>query len=234
VITSFTFNNMNSYNDFGIYVSERPDIPSPKRRVTTVTIPGRNSTLRYDENTYEDITLTVKCALKNNDVSDKVDEIKGWLIGAGEGDLTFNFQPDKKYVAQVVNSIDFTQVFNIVSEFPIVFNCRPFKYAVDNSVVTMAAAGKITNPGTIYSEPIIKVYGSGDVNLTIGSQVVQLTGITNYIIIDGTIQDCYDEDMNNLNNKMNSEFPILNVGDNNISWTGTVTQLEITPNWRWL
>jgi phage-related protein len=31
-------------------------------------------------------------------------------------------------------------VFNIVSEFPIVFNCRPFKYAVDNSVVTMAAA----------------------------------------------------------------------------------------------
>lgn len=234
MITTFTFDNKNSYDDFKIYITERPNIPSPKRRVTTVNIPGKNSSLRYDENTYEDITILVKCSFKDNNTADKADEIKGWLIGAGETELVFSFQPGKKYIAQVVNSIDFTQVFHIFSEFPIVFNCRPFKYSVDNSSITINSAGKITNPGTIYSEPIIKVYGSGDISLSIGSQIVQLIGVENYVIMDTTIQDCYDENGNNLNDKMNSEFPVLNVGDNNISWTGTVNKLEITPNWRWI
>lgn len=234
MITTFTFDNKNSYDDFKIYITERPNIPSPKRRVTTVNIPGKNSSLRYDENTYEDITILVKCSFKDNNTADKADDIKGWLIGAGETELVFSFQLGKKYIAQVVNSIDFTQVFHIFSEFPIVFNCRPFKYSVDNSSITINSAGKITNPGTIYSEPIIKVYGSGDISLSIGSQIVQLIGVENYVIMDTTIQDCYDENGNNLNDKMNSEFPALNVGDNNISWTGTVNKLEITPNWRWL
>ena len=49
---SFTFGGKNSYADFGLVVSKRPSIPSPARRITTLDIPGRNSSLRFDENTY--------------------------------------------------------------------------------------------------------------------------------------------------------------------------------------
>ena len=34
-----------------------------------------------------------------------------------------------------------------------------------------------------------------------------------------------------LNNKMYSDFPILEEGENNISWSGNVTQIEIIPRW---
>ena len=33
------------------------------------------------------------------------------------------------------------------------------------------------------------------------------------------------------NDKMYSDFPILQEGTNEISWVGNVTRLEITPNW---
>ena len=57
---SFIFNGKDSYKDFGILIEKRPNVPSPKRRVSYISIPGRNSSLRYDEETYEDITLSVE------------------------------------------------------------------------------------------------------------------------------------------------------------------------------
>lgn len=49
---SFTFSGKDSYEDFGIYVEKRPNLPSPKRRVSYMDVPGRDSSLRYDEGTY--------------------------------------------------------------------------------------------------------------------------------------------------------------------------------------
>lgn len=232
---SFDFGGKNSFIDYGILVSKTPSIPSPTRRVTTLEIPGRNSALRFDENAYEDITVTVECAIKEEDsLTAKVDLIKGWLIGSGESSLIFDNQPDRKYMAQVVNSIDFAQIFNIFSRFIIVFNCRPFKYAVSNIVNTFNTVGTINNIGTIYSEPIIKVYGNGDGVLTVGTQVINLISISESIVIDSTIQNCYGTDGSNLNSLMLGEFPILNVGSNSIFWTGGITKVDVTPNWRWL
>jgi predicted phage tail component-like protein len=235
-LTSFTFGGKDSYSDYGIIVEERPTIPSPKRRVTSVDVPGKNSSLHFDENTYEDITFTLTCWVDatEEDLNDKLDVIKGWLFGSGENDLIFSYQSDKKYIAQVVNAINFSPLYKVIGKFPILFNCRPFKLSVNNSVITSNAPGSISNIGSIYSEPIIKVYGNGNGMLTIGSQIIALAGLSSSIVIDSTIQDCYAEDGTNLNNKMSGDFPTLDVGINNISWTGAITRVEITPHWRWL
>lgn len=231
---SFDFGSKNSYTDFGIIISKRPTIPSPKRRITNLIVPGRNSSLRFDENTYEDITITVECSLKEEGLPNKIDDIKGWLIGTRESSLIFDFQKDKKYIAQVVNTIDFTQVYKIFSRFIIVFNCQPFKYAINNSTLNLINSEKVTNVGTIYSEPIIKVVGNGDINLNIQSQTIKFKGITDHIILDSLQQNAYNQSGENLNNKVTGEFPVLSVGDNSISWSGNVSKIEITPNWRWL
>ena len=97
---SFTFAGKNSYDDFGILIEKRPAIPSPKRRIDTVTIPGRNSSIRFDPGIYDDMTLTVECAVKDvENLADTLDNIKGWLFGVGESDLVFSFQSDRKYIA---------------------------------------------------------------------------------------------------------------------------------------
>lgn len=233
---SFNFGGKNSFSDYGIIISKRPSIPSPKRRLNYITIPGRNSSVRYDEKTYEDITILVECSLKSREnIVSKIDEIKGWLFNAGESDLIFSFQEDRKYIAQVVNAIDFSQVFKYTSKFPIVFNCRPFKYSPNNNLITVTESGiVINNPGTIESAPVISVYGSGDVALNINGREIQLYSITDKIIINSDIMDCYDDAMSNLNSNIAGEFPKLGVGDNSITYTGNVTKLEVLPNWRWL
>ncbi|AND85559.1 phage tail protein [Clostridium tyrobutyricum] len=233
---SFNFGGRNSYDDFGILIAKRPDLPSPKRRVNIINIPGRNSNLRFDEKTYDDITLTVECSVKDTqNLADKIDDIAVWLFEAGEGDLTFSFQPDKKYIAQVVNAIDFKQVYKYFSEFPIIFNCRPFKYAVENNIVIInTSCAKVTNPGTIESEPVISIYGSGDIVFKINGQQISLKGVSEKIIVDSVIQDCYDNAGNNLNGKMTGEFPKLKPGENIMEWSGDVVKAELLPNWRWL
>ena len=231
---SFDFRGKNSFSDYGVYISKRPSIPSPKRRITNVVIPGKSSSLRFDENTYEDISIAVECSIKDEVLPDKIDEIKEWLLAYGESDLIFSNQNNKKYIAQVVNAIDFTQVLKYISKFVIVFNCRPFKYESESTTIEMIAEGSITNPGSIYSEPIIKIFGSGDINVTINSEIIKLKEVTDHIILDTVQQNCYNETIDNLNNKMNGEFPKFEVGENNISWTGAVSKVEVIPNWRWL
>lgn len=233
---SFNFGGKNSYDDFGILISKRPSIPSPKRRVNTINIPGRDSNLIFDEKTYDDITLTVECSVKDEEnLANKIDDIKAWLFETGQSDLIFSFQSDRKYIAQVVNSIDFKQIYKYFSEFPIILNCRPFKYAVENDLINIIQTGtKVTNIGTIESEPIITIYGSGDVVFKINDQEVRLKAITEKVILNSVIQDCYDDAGNNLNGSMNGEFLKLKPGENIIEWGGNVTKAEIVPNWRWL
>lgn len=233
---SFNFGGKNSYDDFDILISQRPSLPSPKRRINTINIPGRDSNLRFDEKTYEDLTITVECLVKDNsNIASKIDDIKAWLFGTGESDLIFSFQSDKKYIAQVVNTIEFKQIFKIFGDFPIIFYCRPFKYAVENNIVTINTSGTaITNPGSIDSEPIISIYGSGDIVFKINGQQLNLKDISEKIIINSAIQDCYDDAGNNLNGKMTGEFLKLKPGENIIEWSGNVTKVELLPNWRWL
>lgn len=232
----FNFGGKNSYDDFGILIAQRPNFPSSKRRVNTINIPGRDSNLRFDEKTYDDITIEVECSVKDKqDISNKIDAIKGWLFETGESDLIFSFQADKKYIAQVVNAIDFKQVYKYFSEFPIIFDCRPFKYSVENNIETIITSGtKITNLGSIESEPIISIYGSGNIILKINEQTIRFKGITDKIIVDSVIQDCYDDAGNNLNGNMSGEFLKIKPGENIIGWSGNVTKVELLPNWRWL
>lgn len=233
---SFTFNNKDSYKDFDILIAARPSIPSPKRRVSYVEIPGRSSSLKFDEEAYEDITLVVECSIKpSQDIVSKIDAIKGWIFNSGEADLIFSFQPNRKYIAQVVNAIDFKLIYGIIGKFPLVFNCKPFKYAVENNAIQVKVSGTtINNEGTIKSEPVITVYGNGNITLIINNVPIVLTAIENSITINSTLEDCYSAAYENLNSKMTGEFPRLLPGVNTIEWIGNVTQINITPNWRWI
>lgn len=233
---SFEFGGKDSFRDFSIYVEKRPNIPSPERRVTYIDVPGMDSRLRRDEGTYGDITLSVECSLLGDPVS-KISAVKGWLLGAGEADLVFSHIPGRKYLAQVVNSIDFEIVLKITSHFVILFNCRPFQYATDNTPVTVSESVTLTNPGTVKSFPIIKVAGSGAGNLTINGKDVSFSGIDGMVTIDSTIQETYQDTGTELiskNSVMTGEYPALLPSENTISFSGGITSLEITPNWRWL
>ena len=87
------------------------------------------------------------------------------------------------------------------------------------------------NPGSIASEPVLTVYGSGDITLMIGSQMIELKGIEGSITLNTELQEAYSG-TSSMNSAVDGEFPTLPPGAVPYSWEGNVSRIEIQPNWR--
>ncbi|KEH91590.1 phage putative tail component (plasmid) [Clostridium botulinum C/D str. BKT12695] len=160
-------------------------------------------------------------------------QIKNWLMGK-QNRLVFSDDADKFYIAQVINKFDIAQTLRILGSFPVIFNCKPFMYYFSGLEPV-----KITTPTSIYSpefivpsEPVIKIYGSGDIKLNINKYSIELLNVQDYVTVNSVLQECY-KDTQNCNNKMCGEFPLL-LEENKINWNGNVSKVEIIPNWRCL
>lgn len=229
---SFNFNGQDSYTDFGLVVEKRPFIPKPERNIQYIEVPGRSGSLKVDDTTYKDILIPIQCRFKDEQVPEHADLIKPWL-DSGEGQLILSNQPDKYYLALVSEQVDINQELQAFGKFLVNFRCRPFKYAIDNGVISLTVPGSITNPGTVTSEPILLITGDGDITLTINGLDIQLTGVSGSITLDSVLKDAYKDTLLQ-NSLMNGDFPVFVPGENTISWMGAVTSVLITPFWRWL
>ena len=226
----FKFKGKDS-RDFGVLIYGAPQRTKPERRVERITIPGRNGELTQDEDTYEPYTISMQCSTRG---SDRLDEIVTWLNGAGE--LILATEPDKVYKASIYNKIAISDVIYLYNSFLIQFRVHPFKYSVNayGDTLELTTATKVRNSGSIYSEPIITVYGSGDITLTINKKDFPLYGVDESISIDSEMMEVFKGNVNQNSKYGAVEFPRLEVGENEISWTGNVEKVEIHPKWRWL
>ena len=117
--------------------------------------------------------------------------------------------------------------------FLISFSCKPYKKEMNEDIITITESTNIYN-NYMSSNPLIKVVGDGDITININNQKLILKGLEDEIEVDCELMNAYKKvngDIVLLNNKMYSDFPILEEGENNISWSGNVTQIEITPRW---
>lgn len=229
----FIFKNKSS-KDYGILIETMPEITKPQRREQEVTIPGRNGVLTINEDTYEPYTLSFTCSTR--DIS-RVNDIVAWLDGSG--DLTVSTEPDKVYKAKISNAIPISDVVYLYPSFLVQFKVFPFKYSrnaiishADDLVLTTATT--IYNKGTVYSQPTITVYGTGNINLSINGDLFKLTSVDGHLTIDSEMMEVYKDGQNRNLLFEALFFPRLEVGQNDISWTGAVSKIEIEPRWRYL
>lgn len=219
--------------DLGIHVSEQPPVTLPEERVTFTDIPGRNGSLTQVEGdeVYKDITLTATCFITD---TSRIGEIGAYLKGAGT--VTFANRPGGFYYARITNQIPFEKVLRGRPNctFEVNFRCKPFWHMSAVEEVTITASSYVlVNPGNVHSEPVITVYGSGDITLMVNDTTIELEGVEDCITIDSTIQEAYKDDTL-MNERMSGEFPLLKAGNNLISWTGDVASLVVQPNYRCL
>ena len=217
----------------GIHVLEQPPITFPSERVTFTDVPGRSGSLTtlQGADVYDDLTLTATCYIAD---PARIPEIAAFLKGSGK--VTFANRQGGFYYARIVNQIPFEKILrgSPQSTFAVNFRCKPFWYKADVKKETLTKSTTIlTNPGSVYSEPIITVYGSGEVTLMVGQFITELCDFTTSITIDSELQEAYTG-IYSMNNSMSGDFPHLLPGQNVISWSGDVTKVEIRPNWRYL
>lgn len=67
----------------------------------------------------------------------------------------------------------------------------------------------------------------------VGTTIMELTGISENIVIDSVLQEAYIGNTL-MNDHMSGDFPVLKPGQNAIGWSGTVTRVVVKPNWRYL
>jgi phage-related protein len=97
----------------------------------------------------------------------------------------------------------------------------------------------IRNNGNTYAKPMITIHGSGTINLSLNNYqifVIEL-GDNEQITIDTNLLDAYNNDTKELMNRLvtgNYDNFKLNVGNNTISWTGSVSSIEISNYSRWI
>ena len=218
---------------YGIHVTEQPPITIPLERSTQTNVPGRPGSLTQleGEDVYDDMILTATCFISD---PAQIPVIAAWLKGSGT--VTFANRTGGYYKARIANQIPFEKVLrgNPHCAFSVNFRCFPFWYQEDAASITVNTSGTIvTNPGSVYAEPILTVYGSGDITLMVGTTIVELEDISGSLVLDCALKEAY---LGNalMNDHVAGDFPVLKPGANAISWSGTVTKVEIKPNWRYL
>ena len=118
--------------------------------------------------------------------------------------------------------------------FSVEFIAEPYEYETSATGNYSVKSFTIANKTTTTALPVIKIYGTGTVVLNINGRGITITGLTSDITLDSELQEAYTGLTTNMNSSMNGEFPVLKIGSNTITWTGTVTKVEIDPKWRWL
>lgn len=231
--TYFTFKGKDS-RDFGIVVINYPPPSVPAERASQLEIIGRSGALTQLEGSdvYKNLSLSVDCYI--NDLSRR-SEIAAWIRGSG--DLILGCNPSRAYKARITNQIDFSKVIrdNETRTFSLVFSCDPFQYEAEPENLLLFTMFELENPSSIASNPLLVVYGSGDITLNIGETSVSLTNVDGNVTIDSDAKVAYTSVGTNVAITLEDEvWPELAPGGNVINWSGSVSKLIVQPNWRWL
>lgn len=202
-----------------------PPVQLSTRRVDEKEVDGRDGTLT-EYNGYTSDTKQVEADYKGNN------PLKILNILQGAKEVIFGNVPDRYYKCRLDNQIPLEQVIeNQEYNFLIMLKCQPFGYLLEGKQVMELTTPRIIYNGkaTYKSKPIISIYGTGPCTLNVNNKAFNITSIGGKITLDSDIEEVYEGKGQYLEGDL---YPELSTGENNISWIGNVSKVEIIPNWR--
>lgn len=233
------FNGIPS-TDYGIHVEKPPVYATPERDYEVVHIPGRNGDLVIDKGSYQNIKRTYDISVGeiDGDFTRLAAGVSEWLHSvSGYARLEDSYEPDYFRLAYYVADTEMKNLFHQAGKMSIEFNCKPARFLkAGERAVSFTSAGTLYNPTFQKSFPKLIVTVSSSGTLTIGSQTVTISGLagSTRMVIDAELQDVYAEgSLTNLNSKVSflDGFPLLLPEANAISFTGSITSVEVIPRW---
>lgn len=229
---SIEFNGCDS-KELELFIEHRPCVPIPNRDINEIYIKGRG-TLIEDLGSYGDIQINITFSFKDRYYYDKISKVKNWLCSIRDHKLIFSDNNDMYYKVKKVQCENIGRSLKVLGRFTVNFICEPFLYYLNNEEIVLTSDDTFESPEFAYkSEPIITIYGSGDITLYVNSNSIELENLKEYVILDSTLKECYKDD-ENMNSNMYGDFPSLIQGENSISFKGNINKLKIKTNWRCL
>lgn len=227
----FIFKEKNS-NEQGVRILSM-DLPSRQADpYEALQIPGRPEPMMHLQTGRSFLPITVKMEISRNA---DVRSILAWLTGSG--DLITSDDPAKRYTAYACDTVSVSRLNGVYRTITVRFQCSPFAYAIANDPVELTSSpAQLQTAGTMYSEPLIELTGSGDVTLTVNGVTLEITDVSGTIYCQVYKLE-YGAKTSILSSTTGWIEQMVLVPDteavNIISWTGNVTEIKITKNERW-
>lgn len=226
MLSNFKFKNISS-DSFNMIINKLPPITKPKKKTETVEIDGLNGDITIDNGyaAYDKQIQVTFLTLPN------VNNLNNWLTGSGQ--LILSNEPDKYYDAEIFSEIELEREKAFYTA-TITFHVQPYKHKINESAVTGTTSVTVVNAGVEDCLPIVKITGSGDVEVKINNVTICQVNIDDgFIVMDSEKQEAY-KGTTLKNRKMIGEFITLPSGSTTITTTGTVTAIEVKPRSRWI
>ena len=230
-------------SDYGIVVSKAPVFDKPARKMTVFNVPGRNGSVLFQENAFEDVVRSYDVWIAEDAVEDSGGQISGtlaervsaftaWLNSvSGYQELTDDFEPEFYRLAYYSGGNEVGDEMLAYGESTLTFTCRPERFLVSGkTAVSVANGDTMTNPTRFASKPLIHIEGSGVITVSVGGATIG-ANVVDYINIDCERMNAYREPTENMNDQIAGTFPTIPSGDNVVTITGAATLVEITPNY---
>ncbi|MGN4562287.1 phage tail protein [Bacillus cereus group sp. MYBK5-2] len=215
-------------SSYGLGLVGRPVIPTAKQKVEHIEIPGRHGSLTK-KGAYENVPFKVKFnMLERENIKPFIRRAKPWLL---QGKTLFFTDDDVYRKIKHVEMGDIITEIEEHGEFEVDFTLDPFEYTEDVNL-KLTKPGVIYNPGAIESDPKFWIVGNGTFRITINDVSFQIKDVNGSVVIDSEVLEAYTDTIA-MNNKMVGQFPIFNVGENTIEWSGAIQFMEIRPRWRY-
>lgn len=226
--------------EFGLVINNDLSFTVPERDVTLHEVPGVDGDLIVDNGRLKGFNkqFAVSLIVPENKTLDQVSkEISEWLRSeVGWDKLTFTGYPNYYFEAICYETFDIQDMLLTYGKAVINFRCKPYKFKNDGQSNLIITNGQtLTNPEKRNAKPLVKITGTGNVTLkNNGKDWLILTAVDGYVTIDSAQMSTHKDGLQQFQ-KMNANikplFPVLSPGANKITWTGTVTKVEITPRW---
>ena len=225
------FNNKNSYRDLNLRIVKRPIIPAPIKNINKIKILGHDGDLYQNLGGYSDISIPVDFNFIDRDnIKKSWRKIKSWLNNIQDNKLIFSDDIEFYYKVKNITLSELTITKKVLGTFTVTFTCEAYSYDINglNSI-------ELKNNSTLYncldiSKPLIKAYGNGVGTITINNNNFTVY-ICDYIYIDSSLELAY-KSLIDPANLITGDYPVLQNGENKISWDSNITKIEIQPNWR--
>lgn len=216
---------------FSVTFAASNDDGSPERDVESIEIPGKNGELVIDNGRWKNKDIKYYC-FQDKAVKNDLDDLRNYLLSLkGQYVRIENSEhPDEYRIGRLAESFDPERDINYsTSSFVIQMNCKPQRYLLSGEITTeFNASGSIQNLTLFNSQPLIRVYGTGE--LTINGYVISIkTAGNEYIDFDCETMNAFEGSQSRNSNVKVTDYPVLSHGNNIIDLGTGITKIAITP-----
>ena len=165
-------------------------------------------------------------------------KMNAWFLNAKT--LKFSDDVNVYFKIKKVEIDDIERELKILGKFTVQFTVEPYAYSCEGDEELTFFQDEwqnngliMYNFGTINSYPRFRLHGNGTLSINVNGKEMTVKNVVDYVDIDTELEYCF-KGSTNMNKYMTGNFETFKTGENVMTFSSSVSQLDIIPRWRYL